>query len=187
MDIPAPNPRTARIFEHLDHHRAILRRTVGEIPPDLRHRRPAPERWSVLEILEHLVLVERRLTFLFNQWLAEAREKGLPPEDDSDAEPKRDLEIVTNRGYQVTASEAVHPRAGLDEAAAWAALEEARRELKATVLSGGDLPMGRFSRPHPALGPLNFYEWVEFVGWHEARHTGQIRENGAVLSGSSGV
>ena len=183
---PASNPRTARLFEHLDHHRAILRRSVEEIPPELRRQRPAPERWSVLEILEHLVLVERRLTFLLNQWLAEAREQGLPPGDDTDAEPARDLEIVANRGYQVTASEAVHPKAGLDEAAAWAALEEARRDLKATVLSGEGLPMGRFSRPHPALGPLNFYDWVEFVGWHEARHTGQIRENGAVLSAASG-
>jgi hypothetical protein len=181
------NPRTARLFEHLDHHRANLRKTVDEVPPEMRSRRPAPERWAVIEILEHLGLVERRLTFLFKQWLAEAREQGLPPEDETDAEPTRDLEIVANRGYPVTASEAVHPRTGLDEAAAWAALEEARQDLKATVLSGEGLPMGRFSRPHPALGPLNFYEWVEFVGWHEARHTGQIRENGVVLSGSSGV
>ena len=89
MTTSAPNPRTARLFEHLDHHRALLRRTVEEIPPDLRQRRPAPERWSAIEILEHLVLVERRLTFLFNQWLAEAREQGLPPGDDTDAESAR--------------------------------------------------------------------------------------------------
>jgi hypothetical protein len=175
------NTRTAKLFEHLDHYRANLRTAVDEVPPELRFQRPGPERWSVIELLEHLVLVERRLTYLFNQWLAEARDQGLPPEDETDFGLSENLEIVLNRGYQVTASESVRPQGKLDEAAAWAALEEARWDLKATVLSGEGLPMGRFSRPHPALGPLNFYQWVEFVGWHEARHTAQIRENGSVL------
>lgn len=181
------NSRITKLFEHLDHHRANLRTTVDEIPPELRSQRPAPERWSVIELLEHLNLVERRLTYLFSQWLAETREQGLPPEDETGFGLSESLEIVLNRGYQVTASEAVRPQGKLDETAAWAALEEARRDLKATVLSGEGLPMGGFSRPHPALGPLNFYQWVEFVGWHEARHTAQIRENGVALNGASGV
>jgi hypothetical protein len=176
------NPRTAKLFEHLDHHRADLRTAVDEIPPRLRSRRPAPERWSVIELLEHLNLVERRLTFLFNQWVAEAREQGLPSEDETDFALSENLEVVLNRGYQITASEAVRPRGELDETAAWVALEEARQSLKVTVLELEGLPLGGVVRPHPALGPLNFYQWVEFVGWHEARHTAQIRENGAVLA-----
>ena len=180
------NPRTAKLFAHLDHHRANLRTAVEEIPPTLRNQRPTPERWSVIELLEHLALVERRLTYLFNQWLGEAREQGLPPEDETDFDLTGSLEIVLNRNYQVTAGESVMPQGKLDEAAAWAALEEARQNLKATVLSGEGLPLGRVSRPHPALGPLNFYQWVEFAGWHEARHTAQIRENGAALGGASG-
>lgn len=180
------NPRTAKLFEHLDHHRANLRTAVSGIPPELRSQRPAPERWSVIELLEHLNLVERRLTFLFNQWVAEARAQGLPPEDEADFELTESLEVILNRGYQVTASEAVRPRGEIDEAAAWAALEEARENLKATVLGFEGLPLGGVVRPHPALGPLNFYQWVEFVGWHEARHTAQICENGVLLASSLG-
>lgn len=181
------NPRTAKLFEHLDHHRANLRTAVDEIPPKLRSQRPAPERWSVIELLEHVNLVERRLTYLLNQWVAEAREQGLGPGEETHPTPPVNLEIVLNRGYQITASEAVRPRGELDEAAAWAALEEARENLKATVLGFEGLPLGGVIRPHPAIGPLNFYQWVEFVGWHEARHTAQIRENGAALAGASGV
>ena len=177
------NPRTAKLFEHLDHHRADLRTAVDEIPPELRSPRPAPERWSVIELLEHVSLVERRLTYLLNHWVAEAREQGLAPGEDTHPTPPVNLEIVLNRGYQVTASEAVRPQGKLDEAAAWAALEEVRRDLKATVLQFEGLPLGGVIRPHPALGPLNFYQWVEFVGWHEARHTAQIRENGSQLAG----
>ncbi len=179
MKTPAPNPRTAKIFESLDTHRADLRKAVGEVPPELRTRRPAPERWSVIELLEHTALVERRLTYLFKQWVAEAREQGLPPEDP--ALRPVNLEAVLNRAYLVAASDSVQPKGHLDEAAAWTALEEARKDLKETVLSLQDLPLGGVVRPHPALGPLNFYQWVEFVGWHEARHTAQIRENGVVL------
>jgi DinB superfamily len=176
--IPA---RTARLFEHLDHCRADLRAAVAEIPPELRSQRPAPERWSVIELLEHLHLVERRLIHLFNQWVAEAREQGLGPGEETHPTPPVNLEVVLNRGYQVTAGESVRPQGQLDEAAAWTALEEARKDLRETVLSLQDLPLGGVVRPHPALGPLNFYQWVEFVGWHEARHTAQIRENGMTL------
>jgi hypothetical protein len=177
------NPRTAKLFEHFDQKRAALRATVDEIPPELRQRRPAPERWSTIEILEHLALVERRLTHFFNQWLTEAREKGLPTEDPADPGPAVNLGVVLNRGYQITASEAVQPKGELDEAAAWTALEEARRDLKALVQETEGLPLGGIVRPHPnpVIGTLNLYQWFEFVGWHEARHTDQIREDGALL------
>jgi uncharacterized damage-inducible protein DinB len=32
------------------------------------------------------------------------------------------------------------------------------------------------SVPHALLGPLTLYEWVLFVGQHEARHAGQVRD-----------
>jgi hypothetical protein len=28
--------------------------------------------------------------------------------------------------------------------------------------------------PHPAFGPLNLYEWLAFIGIHEARHLRQV-------------
>jgi uncharacterized damage-inducible protein DinB len=30
--------------------------------------------------------------------------------------------------------------------------------------------------PHPAFGPLNIYEWLRLIGYHEVRHAKQIRE-----------
>jgi hypothetical protein len=177
-------PQTTQLFENLDQHRTNLRTTVGEIPPELRRQRPAPERWSVIEILEHLGLVERRLTSLFSQWMAEACEQGLHPEEVP--APEINMEIVLDRSRQIVAGASAQPRAGLDEAAAWAVLDEARRDLKTTVQVGEGLPLGGVIRPHPALGPLNFYQWVEFVGWHEARHTAQIRENGSLLGAPPG-
>jgi hypothetical protein len=37
------------------------------------------------------------------------------------------------------------------------------------------------SAPHPALGPLNGYQWFLFLAAHEGRHTAQIREITAAI------
>jgi len=40
-------------------------------------------------------------------------------------------------------------------------------------------------QPHPVLGPINLYQWALFVGSHETRHTGQVREIAAQLNAGS--
>jgi hypothetical protein len=34
----------------------------------------------------------------------------------------------------------------------------------------------RWTWPHPVFGPLNIYEWVRLIAYHELRHAKQIRE-----------
>ena len=41
--------------------------------------------------------------------------------------------------------------------------------------------MGEYYWPHPALGTLNVYEWLQFIASHEVRHTKQMREIAASL------
>jgi hypothetical protein len=41
-------------------------------------------------------------------------------------------------------------------------------------VDGRDLT--RLSAPHPIFGPINGYEWVLFIGQHEERHLGQLRD-----------
>ena len=177
------HPRTAELLEHLDRERAALRLAVEGVPPDRRERRPSPESWSVAEVLEHLALVERRLTQLFTTWMAEARAQGLGAESESTPlVPTLDWATVLDRRRKITASEAVRPRGDLNAPAAWGVLEEAQRALRTVVLEGDGLALGEVVRPHPVLGPLNLYQWVAFVGAHEARHAAQIREIGALLT-----
>jgi hypothetical protein len=35
-----------------------------------------------------------------------------------------------------------------------------------------------YRRNHPFLGSLNLYDWLRTLGYHEIRHTKQIREIG---------
>ena len=177
------HPRIAELLEHLDRERAALRSSVDAIPSELRARRPAPERWSVAEVLEHLGRVERGLTRLFVTRLEEARTRGLEPERETGPVlPTFDMARVRDRTRPVTARDASLPSGTLDASAAWSELEAARSALRAAVLAADGLALGEVVHPNPVLGPLNLYQWVAFVGAHEARHAAQIREIGSQLT-----
>ena len=47
------------VLSRLDGARAALRGALDAIPAPLQRQRPAPDRWSAAEVLEHLTLVER--------------------------------------------------------------------------------------------------------------------------------
>ena len=76
---------------------------------------------------------------------------------------------------KLVAPEAVRPTpdAGADEATT--ALREARAALTASLLAADGLALGEIVHTHPALGDLDLYQWVLFVGLHDRRHARQIR------------
>src|SRR6266511_132713 len=132
------HPHVADVFTQLDRSRATLRAAVDAVPSDLRSRRPGEDRWSVIEILEHLSLVEQRFAGLIALRIAEAREAGLGVEQDTrDPFPPNLRQSLGDRANRRNAPEAVHPKGALDEAEAWRAVERAR-ELTREVVGGAD-------------------------------------------------
>lgn len=177
------HPRIREVLTYLDAQRALLERAVAAVPPELRARRPSPERWSVAEVLEHVALVESQVNWLIATRLDAARAAGLGPEQDTDPVlPTFDLSRALDRSRPLEAGESTQPRAGLDASMAEAALTHARESLRATILSADGLALTQLSAPNPVLGPLNAYQWVLFIGAHEARHAEQIQESAAALS-----
>jgi uncharacterized damage-inducible protein DinB len=169
------HPHLANALGHLDTARARLRAAVDAVPPGRRAQRPGEDRWSVAEILEHLSLVELRFAAIIAKRIAEAREAGLGPEGgELEPFPANLRQMLTDRAKRRTAPEPVQPRAGLDEAAAWAELERARAALRATVLAADGLALSQVFHNHPVFGTLNVYQLMEFIAGHEARHTRQV-------------
>ncbi len=76
------------------------------------------------------------------------------------------------------AGPASQPRGNVTMAAAWEELEAATDALRKAVGAADGLALGEVHAPHPALGSLNLYQWLIFIGAHEARHADQIREIG---------
>jgi hypothetical protein len=178
------HPRTEELLRHLDANRAVLRAAVDDVPPSLRETRPAPDVWSVAEVLEHLTRVEEQLTRLLGSKLSEARAAGAlgPEADTASVVDPMTHKVVLDRRHRITAGDRVLPHGELDAATALAALESARDRLRELLIAHDGVTIAAVSHPHPVLGPVDAYGWFAFVGSHEARHAAQIREAGATLS-----
>ncbi len=177
-------PRIQEVLTHLDAQRRVLEEAVAVVPEEARGRRPAPDRWSATEILEHLVIVEDRIARLLADTIEKARTEGLGPEHETSSVVLPALVArVLDRSHPVMARENAVPSGRMEAAAARSALADTRRALRETILAADGLALGELALPHPRLGPLNLYHWIVFVGAHESRHAAQIREVAAALAG----
>jgi len=156
------------VLATLDASRQALRESVAAIPPALRTVRPGPDRWSPVDIVEHLSLVESRFSAVVGGKITDALGSGLGP-------------MLADRSGKRNAPEAAIPSGTMDEHAAWAAADRARAGFRAAVLSADGLALSGVIHEHPFFGPLNVYQWVELIAAHEMRHVAQVRETAAQL------
>jgi uncharacterized damage-inducible protein DinB len=136
--------------------------------------KPAPDRWSVAEVAEHITVSE---TTIF----------GLVPKlMQGPADPqKRDLvkgkdeliiEKVPDRTHKVQAPEILRPTGRFaTEADLTKAFEEARKSNMDYIRTTNDDLRDHFF-DHPMLGTLDGYQWLLLISAHSARHTAQIEE-----------
>jgi len=177
------HPRLEEVFNYLDTERNDLRAAVELVPPALRDQSPGADRWSVAQVLQHLVMIEKRIGRGMTKWVLDARDGGLGPETETSSVMNSvPLALIEDRTKPRSAPEEVRPQDDLDAASAWTALEQTRADLRAGAVAGDGLALGKVIQPHPVMGPINLYQWLLFVGGHEARHTAQVREIAAALN-----
>ena len=180
------HPRIAEVLNYVDEQRGALRDAVELVPPELREKQARPDRWSVAQVLHHLAGIETRVGRGVTKWVTDARDGGLGPEmETSSVLGTLDLPLIADRTTRKTAPEDFTPPSDVDAETAWAALERSREALRAGLRSGDGLALSEVIQPHPVLGPINIYQWVLFVGGHEARHTAQVREIAAEFNAAS--
>lgn len=176
------HPRIAELLHYDQLQRASLLDALSLIPEPLRDQRGDAETWSAAEVLEHLHRVERGIVRLLSRSLERAKETGLEPETDAGSLlASLDALGLLDRGRRIRAPEPVMPRGELTAAQGVAALTESREALVSALREADGVALGRITRDHPTLGPLNLYQWVLFVGQHEARHAEQLRDIGRRL------
>jgi hypothetical protein len=137
--------------------------------------KPTPERWSVGECAEHIVLSE---VALFSR--AEAALKS-PPDPDWETKTKGKTEIILNvmaqRKGKAQAPEEIQPQGKMTRAEIMAKFAEVRgRSLR--FIEETQLPLKEHLSPHPfpIFNPLNAYQWVLYIPLHNMRHDKQIEE-----------
>jgi hypothetical protein len=176
------HPRLAAAIEYADQARVELLATVDAVPEPLREARPSEEAWSVAEILEHLMMVERGVAKLVALKAGEMQTLPSPPREAPDMVAVSLTRFPLDRATQVPAPERVVPRGELSADEAREALLKTRGMLLDQLHAADGLALSSIMHPHPIFGPLDLYEWIYMTGWHERRHAEQIREVAGQLS-----
>jgi hypothetical protein len=176
--------RTIELLTYLDEQRALLRGAFEEVPAASRQRAPAPGRWSAVEVIEHVGLVERLIAQRLAEAIASARADHVGPEQAT--EPvlptfTAHLTRLLDRTTTIEAPPAVRPT-GLTAEAAWRALEEAGASVREALTAGDGLALGTRTMPQRILGEMPLSYFFAFIGAHEARHAAQLLEIAAVFS-----
>jgi hypothetical protein len=176
---PAPTPLSAAERESALNslqatHDAFLKSISGLSEAQWRFK-PAPDRWSVAEVAEHIAISE---SMIFG--MVQSRIMTSPATPDKRAEVAGKDEIVLtkvpDRSHKAQAPEFLKPTNR------WATREELTQAFegsrKATmdyVRTTNDDLRDHFG-PHPLLGPLDAYQWILLISAHSERHTKQIEE-----------
>ncbi|ASS67429.2 MULTISPECIES: DinB family protein [unclassified Paenibacillus] len=166
------------VIDSLEMTRSELVEEVHAIPVERLTQKPAGGGWSVMEILEHLSLLEARIVQGIQASLL-APERG-------DLRPAP-LELVKDRSRKLQAPSQAEPSGRFHTLAdALEALNGVRQStLEALASSIGTDAMDSHGFDHPAFGPMSAKQWVELIPLHEARHLDQIREVAAGLQSGS--
>lgn len=144
--------------------------SVAGISEEQAKIRPAQDRWSVLDCLEHLILAENRMFELLTK---ESTPTGSPDDGRREGMFARGS---TNRSRKFEAPEFAKPAGRFSSLAA--AIEEfhcCRARTTDYVKHCAD-PLPSRATIHPAVGPVSCQELLIIMALHPARHALQIHE-----------
>jgi hypothetical protein len=141
--------------------------------------KPKPDRWSIGECAEHILLSERMLY----QTALDALASPADPEWATKTAGKAEFikKVMPNRNPGGTggaqAPQEIRPVGGLTKEETVRRFNESRAEIKAFV-EKLDAPAKQHivMHPFPVFGALNAYDWLIYVPLHTVRHSRQITE-----------
>ncbi len=137
--------------------------------------KPTPERWSVGECAEHIVLSEEML-FAKAQ---EAMHNPADPEWEKKTAGKTEilLQVMAQRKGKAVAPEEIVPTGKMSRAEIMKRYDQQRAAtLKFAETTGIALKEHIAPHPFPIFNPLNAYQWVLYIPLHNMRHDKQIAE-----------
>ena len=134
--------------------------------------KPGPDRWSIAEVAEHIVLSEAAL---FDN--ATRNVNGSVDEKWDATLGKTDMlrRALPNRSTKVTAPEEIQPKHGLTRAQLMARFKEQRARTLAYAQET-EAPLKAHTVANPFFGPLNGHQWLLYIPLHNLRHNLQIAE-----------
>ena len=134
--------------------------------------KPAPERWSIGEVVEHIVLAE---ALMFDTAVRSLDRAQNPKWDETLPKTDRLRRALPDRSRRVDAPAAIKPQQAMSRAEVMARFAEQRKRALAYARDA-DHPVKAHTAPNPFFGDLNAHQWLLYIPLHNERHNQQIAE-----------
>ncbi|HKN17931.1 MAG TPA: DinB family protein [Candidatus Sulfotelmatobacter sp.] len=137
--------------------------------------KPAPDRWSVAEVAEHITVSESAIFSLVQK---QVMTSPAAPEKRDQVKGKDEmiLQRVPDRSHKAQAPEFLRPTGRWATQAELAkTFEDSRAATMEYIRTTNDDLRDHFF-DHPVFGTLDGYQWLLLISAHSARHTAQIEE-----------
>ncbi|KUP07484.1 hypothetical protein Q73_08880 [Bacillus coahuilensis m2-6] len=145
----------------------VLAKVKGLSPSMLRYKKSEKE-WSIIEILEHLFLMEQSVL------------KGIThalKDDNSPSSKEVPIHLTPLRERKVKAPSFVEPKGQIESLDELVQLLNGSREKLFSLVD--DVPLETLQQksfPHMVFGQVPLHQWILFIGYHEKRHLEQMDE-----------
>jgi hypothetical protein len=167
--------KAQEVVEYLSKQREILLASAEGVSEAQLNFKPAADQWSIKEIFHHLWIVEGATAKLMSIMLKQAVENNLTEETDPEGSVMiglESLEEALSKKFQAPERFVPIDAVSLEESIS--KLGETRIKLTDPLEQLCRYDVTQLTYPHPAVGPLDTYQWVMVMGSHEGRHTRQI-------------
>lgn len=156
-----------------DSHKETLEMLKGLSDAQWNYK-PAPEKWSVGEVAEHIWLAE---SLLFGAMETALKAPENPNwEEQTKGKNERVVSILTNRTGKAQAPEQIKPT-GKTRAEIMQGLADVRaKTVKFARETQAAMNSHTLNHPFPVFGTLSAHQWLLYIPAHNLRHNQQIAE-----------
>jgi hypothetical protein len=175
----APSPLTAQereaVLKQLQTTRENFLKSIAGLSEKQWTFKPAPDRWSVAEVAEHITLSEGTILGLVQSRLMQS---PAAPEKREQVKGKDELilERVPDRSHKAQAPEILRPTGRWANEADLVKEFEQRRAVTIEYVRTTNDDLRDHFFDHPVFGTLDGYQWLLLLATHSGRHTAQIEE-----------
>ncbi|WP_333864404.1 DinB family protein [Sphingobacterium sp.] len=165
---------TDSLLQYFNETTAALEKQVAGLSEAQLQFKPAPDKWSISQCLEHIIRSERMIF--------DMAKKGL----DQDAQPERRKEIkltddnlksaLTDRSHKYQAPKELQPEGIYKDVKTALTDFTAARQPVLDYIKKADAEDLRNHVSDSPTGPIDGYQALMFIAAHSARHTKQIAE-----------
>ena len=166
------NRRLTEISDFLDESRAGVYAAIDGIGAERLERVPEGGGWTAAQVVQHLALAESKTSQYLAARLGKAIAGGLAHEQD-ESSVLATAEGLENPG-SLTAPEVVTPAAVVAAGDAIAALRASHDDVRSVLRSADGWALADVQTRHALFGPMNMYQSILLIGYHDRRHTPQI-------------